>query len=470
MIENDFFVIERELVAFAEERGSYNYFMTEDHLGQGVKNHSPLTLSSIDDFLKLIDGDPKPVFLYTPLIPGFFSENQIVSVFGEICFASTCVGKAENFLKKNQLNDFYGVQIRKTDFGSNGADDEGLFGLLKGASSKVFFVCSDDKLVEERFSDLSNVVVYEKDSYVEKLNPGDWMDVVTDFSGRQYRGNINRSAQSVKDALVDLLILSRSQIVKTSNSTFLASALYIQAARKILRPDNTLSRQPSVTMGIPLFETIQALGLPSPQGVLQVGASYGQEMDYFCRNGIRYGVFIEPLPEPFSYISERCKSTPGFVAVQALCAEESGQSHTFHVATNGGMSSSILKPANHLSVFDFVRFPEEIQMKSNTLDEIMVFLKSSGHDEIVKNIDTLYMDTQGAELRIMLGATQVLKNVNYIFTEVMRGELYERQASLQTVCAWLDVVGFTLNHVYFGKEHTGDALFVRKTLVGLPRF
>ena len=97
-------------------------------------------------------------------------------------------------------------------------------------------------------------------------------------------------------------------------------------------------------MPFQLFQVIQELGLPRPRGVLQVGASYGQEMQWFVENGIQAGVFIEPLPEPFQALSRTCQQLPNFVAVNALCAEETGQRVSFHVASNGGMSSSMLKP------------------------------------------------------------------------------------------------------------------------------
>jgi hypothetical protein len=50
-----------------------------------------------------------------------------------------------------------------------------------------------------------------------------------------YPCNVNRSAQSVIDAVVDLLVLSHSQVVKTSNSTFLNAALLLKDARLDLR-------------------------------------------------------------------------------------------------------------------------------------------------------------------------------------------------------------------------------------------
>jgi hypothetical protein len=65
---------------------------------------------------------------------------------------------------------------------------------------------------------------------VEKRVDGQWTTTTADHSGRLYPCNVNRGAASVEDALVDLLILSRSQIIKTSNSTFLNTALLLQQA------------------------------------------------------------------------------------------------------------------------------------------------------------------------------------------------------------------------------------------------
>ena len=50
--------------------------------------------------------------------------------------------------KAGLRNPFYGLQIRKTDFGAGGADDDALFELVRMARDKRFFVCSDDKGVE----------------------------------------------------------------------------------------------------------------------------------------------------------------------------------------------------------------------------------------------------------------------------------------------------------------------------------
>ncbi len=214
-------------------------------------------------------------------------------------------------------------------------------------------------------------------------------------------------------------------------------------------------------MPFQLFDTLRELGLPPPRGVLQVGASYGQEMNWFVDNGIQAGVFIEPLPEPFAVLSQSCRQRPGFVAVNALCAETTGERVEFHVASNGGMSSSLLAPKNHLQEFDFVRFDQKIELVSNRLEHVIGFLREHGHGAACDALDLLYMDTQGAELRVLRGAGSVLERIDYVLTEVTRNQMYDGAPTLGELMAFLEPQGFTLNNINFDRHHHGDALFVR---------
>jgi FkbM family methyltransferase len=221
-------------------------------------------------------------------------------------------------------------------------------------------------------------------------------------------------------------------------------------------------------MGFALFPRLQELGLPAPHGVLQVGASYGQEIGDFLRNGVQAAVCIEPLPEPFAHLSSLCQQIPNYIALNTLCTDENGRSYTFHVASNGGMSSSILPPQTHLQVNEGVRFEREVSLVSCTLDHAAAFLRANGQAAVVDALDTLHMDCQGAEYRILMGAGGLLRQVKYIYTEVMRGDLYSGQVPFLTYCMHLDAMGFTLNDVYF--EHpaqAGNALFIRKDLVAV---
>lgn len=230
----EFEVLERELLTYRPQKEEFQFFMTEDHLGMGVPNLSPLAVQSRANALDYLNLGSRDVFFHSPLIPHYFDMESVCGALCKLRLQSNILRSAENFRKASGLGEnYYGLQIRKTDFGAGGADDDALFDLVQKAGDKKFFVCSDNKEVEARFRRLQNVAVYEKKAYVEKLVPGEWTALAADHSGRVYPCNVNRSAQSVVDAVVDLLVLSYSQVVKTSNSTFLNAALLLKAARVI---------------------------------------------------------------------------------------------------------------------------------------------------------------------------------------------------------------------------------------------
>ena len=216
-----------------------------------------------------------------------------------------------------------------------------------------------------------------------------------------------------------------------------------------------------------LVDTLRGLGLPLPRGVLQVGASFGQEVNWFVDNGIRAGVVIEPLAQPYQALSQQCMQRPHFVVVSALCADEDGQHVRFHVASNGGMSSSMLAPASHLKEFDVVRFEQTVEMMSHRLDHIVGLLEQNGHAEACGVLDLLYMDTQGAGMKVLRGAGTVLERVNVILTEVARNRMYDVAPDLAVLIADLAPRGFTLNNVNFDRHHHGDALFVHAAALGM---
>lgn len=231
LLTNDFDVVERELVTYVPEASKFHFFMTEDHLGMGVANKSPLELKSLEQAVAYMRSDNRDIYYHTPLIPSYLASNAVFEQAQKMIFQPDIVRMADSFIRGNSLKTFYGIQIRKTDFGIGGADDKNLYDLVKSSRDKNFFVCSDDKDVEERFSALPNVCIYPKRAHVKKMVDGEWNDLTADFSGRTYPCNVDRSADSVVDALVDLLVLSHSEIVLTSGSTFLQTAILLKNAR-----------------------------------------------------------------------------------------------------------------------------------------------------------------------------------------------------------------------------------------------
>ena len=209
------------------------------------------------------------------------------------------------------------------------------------------------------------------------------------------------------------------------------------------------------------LEIIEELRLPKVHGVLQIGANAGQEIPYFLEHGIAYGAFVEPLDEPFSNLCARCAGATGYLPIKALCGSVDMQLVDFHVASNHGGSSSILKPANHLTDYPWVQFISTEKMHTFTLDRIYNSIAST-RPEIAEAIDLLFMDVQGAELEVVKGGNSVLNRVRYIYTEVGIGGGYEGDVELIVLMQYLRTYGFKLYELEIGATGWGNAFFIKR--------
>lgn len=213
-----------------------------------------------------------------------------------------------------------------------------------------------------------------------------------------------------------------------------------------------------------LFNVIDKYQLKKPSTLIQIGASGGQEIEDFVNFGISEALLIEPLDYPFSILKERVSNIKNYFPFQALVHSRNGIEVDFHIASNGGMSSSILQPERHLSTYPNVSFPEKKSLIGFRLDSIVTFLLNQEKINF-KNPDILYLDVQGAELIVLQGAGELLDNINYIWTEVGVGDGYKGGASYIQLINFLATYNYQL--VFFECElgSFGDALFVKRDLI-----
>lgn len=204
----------------------------------------------------------------------------------------------------------------------------------------------------------------------------------------------------------------------------------------------------------------------TPEGVLQIGANNGQEVKKFATEGIRYGVFVEPLPHAFQQLKNSVSRHPDYHAINALCASESGQEKTFFVSNQAGGSSSMLKPSGHLDIHPEVGFDNELILRTSTVDEIVKNLLLEGHEKLVNKLDLLYIDVQGAELDVLKGAQEFLIKAKFVFAEVSHGGLYEGDTSIRPIIDFLEGHKFKLAFTYINKHGWGDALFIKENFFG----
>ena len=91
--------------------------------------------------------------------------------------------------------------------------------------TKLIFICTDEKAVEDFLKPNKNLVFYNKSHYTEKQNPAaGWNGQVIDSDNRRWNYNASRNEFSIIEAFIEMLILSKTNMHGNSRSTFLGWA------------------------------------------------------------------------------------------------------------------------------------------------------------------------------------------------------------------------------------------------------
>ena len=162
-----------------------------------------------------------------------------------------------------------------------------------------------------------------------------------------------------------------------------------------------------------------SLFLSQCRGVVHVGANSGQEAKMYNRFGLNV-LWVEPIEDIVRKLKINIQKYKRQVAVRALVTDKTGINYDFHIANNGGASSSILKFDKHKDIWPEVTFEKTIQMRSTTLPDLLEQLKLN-----LKAYDCLILDTQGTELLVLKGASSCLQSFRFIKVEAADFESYQ---------------------------------------------
>jgi len=160
------------------------------------------------------------IFYYHNIIPDYIDTDTQILLLKSLKINSNILNKVNNFLEPYKEQIITGLHFRKTDFRTF-LDEDYYDKIIKQNLDKIFFVCSDDKQTELKFKLNKNVITFEKNNYVNKLIDSDWNASIVDSEGRSFIFNVNRSRESVIEAFIDMLILSKTNIITENSSTFL---------------------------------------------------------------------------------------------------------------------------------------------------------------------------------------------------------------------------------------------------------
>lgn len=205
------------------------------------------------------------------------------------------------------------------------------------------------------------------------------------------------------------------------------------------------------------LKLLSNLRLPPPQGIMHVGANLGQEIPAYKASRAKICLYFEPIPDIFAKLKSNLENIPNHYPLQQLISDADGEEVVFNI-TNNSLSSSMLPLGKHSVLYPQIKYVESFKIQTITLDTIVN--KQFSQD----NFDLLVMDVQGAELKVLNGANNLLENqLIYVYAEVSEEPLYEGGCTFEELTAFLKNYGFRLKNLSMNYNNWGDALYVKDT-------
>lgn len=203
--------------------------------------------------------------------------------------------------------------------------------------------------------------------------------------------------------------------------------------------------------------------IDSPEiAIVDVGANRGDTVASFLRQfpGARIWA-LEPHPRTFEAMASRFAQDERVVPRQLALSSGRGQS-VMHSYSNAAINSLSPVAVDGERLIDGPVTPESVVMVDHL--SLAEFFQAEGLDRV----DVLKLDTQGHELEILEGQSQLLRSgqIRFILAELLFSPLYSKQARASQVMFLLEACGFKVFDFYdfVYDESTGlkwgDALFM----------
>lgn len=230
------------------------------------------------------------------------------------------------------------------------------------------------------------------------------------------------------------------------------------------------------------FERFIKLPLPHEEGldklfdkndrlcIFDIGMCEGEDTIRYLKKFPRSKVHsFEPIPNNVKIAKKNIKkySNKNSVIINNIALSDKNGSFDMYVSEGtptdikpikewdyGNKSSSLLKPEKTKDVTPWLKFNKKIKVQTRTLFDYCIENK-------VDKIDLIHMDVQGAELMVLKGAKNMLKNIRSIWLEVEAVELYKGQPLKSDVENFMKKNGF-IKLIDTVNEVAGDQFYINK--------
>jgi FkbM family methyltransferase len=191
------------------------------------------------------------------------------------------------------------------------------------------------------------------------------------------------------------------------------------------------------------------------RGILHLGAHLLEEKPDYDTYNVSKVVWIEGNPKIVQQAKEKADGKVHIV-YNYLISDTDDEEVEFNIANNG-QSSSILKLGKHSMYHPDVIYTDSIKAKTKTLKTI---IKDNSLN--INDYNFLNIDLQGVELKALRGLDKYLYYIDYIYTEVNSGNVYEGNDLITDIDEYLKEFGFERVETQFTGAEWGDAFYIKK--------
>jgi FkbM family methyltransferase len=186
-------------------------------------------------------------------------------------------------------------------------------------------------------------------------------------------------------------------------------------------------------------------------GVIHIGAHYGEEVSNYVNLGIDDIALFEPLKKNFEILKNNVSDLNANIIGHCIALGNKNENVNMFLSSNNLESSSVLKPKIHLDLHPEVIFSGEELVEMKRLD-----------DFLFKNYNLINLDVQGYEMEVLKGAEKTLENIDYLYCEVNRNEVYEGNAYIEEIDNYLSNYKMRRVETFWWYDGPwGDALYIK---------
>jgi FkbM family methyltransferase len=190
-------------------------------------------------------------------------------------------------------------------------------------------------------------------------------------------------------------------------------------------------------------------------GVIHVGGHKGEEAASYAASGIDTVFWVEANPELIPGLRENVAPLGG-VVLQGAVSDRDGDAVKFHV-TDNFQSSSILLLGTHREHYPHIQVTHDVELRTTTLDTLLA-------EQPIERVNYLDLDIQGAELLALRGARRLMGQIDYVYTEVNREEVYVGAPMVEEIDDFLSEFRMRRVETRWTPDGWGDAFYVRDPL------